>query len=85
MAYLVSYVEGVFVETRREYVAELRALASFLVMEVLFEPGQRVGRTVDCFTWGGVVKLFHTDNAQLCADYDRIRVMEETGLFVVSP
>lgn len=80
----MSYVEGAFVRVDPSYASELMALPSFVHMECCFEPGQRIRRTVDCFSWGGIVKLFHADDATLQRDYDRIREMELTGLFQVA-
>jgi hypothetical protein len=41
-------------------------------------------KTIDCLTFGGIVKLVHEDKATLDANYNRIREMETTGLFVAA-
>ena len=63
-------------------VLEIRAMASFVDMEIFFKIGRVVSRTIDCFTFGGIVKLNNTDLPTLLTDYERIREMEKSGLFV---
>ena len=41
--------------------------------------GADVVPTIDCFTWMGCVKLGHSDQAVVDADYTRIHVIEVTG------
>jgi hypothetical protein len=83
--FVVCRVEGSLVGVSGAHMQELRAMPSFLYVEIFHTtPGKAVKKTIDCFTWAGLVKLFHVDAAQLAKDYDRIREMEETGLFVVA-
>ena len=63
-------------------VMEIRNMSSFVDMEIFFKIGRHVSKTIDCFTFGGIVKLTNPDLKQLVADYDRIREMEKSGLFV---
>lgn len=39
-------------------------------------------RTIDCYTFGGVVRLIHESEEQLEADYASLREIEQ-NLFVV--
>jgi len=79
---LVCKVSGLLTEICPEYIEELRNMRSFIRMEIFLKPGQIVKMTVDCFTLAGVVMLSHCDEAQVVEDYERLRMMEDTGFFV---
>jgi hypothetical protein len=79
----VSKVEGVLVETNPAYLTEIKSMSSFLFIEIFHTPGKLVKKTIDCFTWAGLVKLFNASETGLARDYDRIRQMEDHGLFIV--
>jgi len=49
--------------------------------QVFVRAGQEAVPTVDCFTWGGVVKLCHADEAVLDADYAVIEGLCLDGLW----
>jgi biotin carboxylase len=59
----------------------IRGLPSFRRMEMATQPGSLLRRTVDCFTRPGSVQLANTDPAALAADIERIRQLEEEGVF----
>lgn len=59
--------------------AEIESMPSFVWMELFAAQGQAVRKTIDCFTFGGVVRLLHADQATLLRDYARIREIEEIG------
>jgi hypothetical protein len=80
----VSKVEGMLEQVNPSYLSEITAMKSFVYMELFHSPGNHVKKTVDCFTWAGLVKLFHLSDDQVNKDYNRIRDMEDTGLFVVA-
>ena len=66
-----------------EFVEEIKSMPSFVGIEVFHHTGKKIQKTVDCFSWAGVVKLYHLENQQLVKDYNRIREMEDSGLFIV--
>lgn len=41
--------------------------------------GAHVRKTIDCFTFGGVVRLISDDSEALAKDYERIREIEQIG------
>ena len=59
----------------------IRALPSFVHMELHCQAGQFQDRTVDCFTRPGAVQLVHEDEAQVDQDYETIRALEVEGFF----
>ena len=69
-------------EINAAMIEEIRSMASFHDMELFVRVGRKISKTIDCFTFGGIVKMINNDLNQLIADYDRIRVMENSGLFV---
>ena len=54
--------------------------------EVFVMPGKEVSPTVDCFTWGGVVKLNGADEAQVDRDYAFLADVSarDPGLWVIA-
>jgi biotin carboxylase len=77
---LLSQQEGRIVSLRRE---ELERLPSYAGAIAMLGPGDRIARTVDLFSSPGTVYLVHPDEAQLRADYERLRELEGSGLFEV--
>ncbi len=73
---------GTLTKINEEMICEIRNMPSFLGMEIFLKVGHKVAKTIDCFTLGGIVKMSHVSLDVLLADYDRIREMENTGLFV---
>ena len=61
----------------------IKALPSFLRLELLCRAGAFVRRTTDCFTRPGAVQLLHAERQQVEADVRAIRAMElpSGGLF----
>jgi len=59
----------------------LEALPSYRAHEIFVKAGAPVVATVDCFSWGGVVKLAHVDGAQLDKDYAAIEQLCHQGLW----
>lgn len=73
---------GVLKEINEAFVDEIESMASLKGYEFFLRPGQSIVPTVDCFTFGGLVKLFHTDKDVVSANYDRLRAMEDANLFI---
>ena len=67
----------------QRFLEEIRCMPSFVGVEVFIHSGKYIKKTVDCFSWAGVVKLYHLKGEQLECDYSRIREMEDSGLFTV--
>mmetsp|Transcript_2629 Transcript_2629/g.2785 ORF Transcript_2629/g.2785 Transcript_2629/m.2785 type:complete len:536 (+) Transcript_2629:26-1633(+) len=82
LLFLQCNVEGLLMTINENMVTEIRNMASFVDMEIFLKVGRKVSKTIDCFTFGGIVKLTNTSSEGLIADYNRIREMENTGLFV---
>jgi hypothetical protein len=59
-----------------EYTKEIMAMSSIVHLEYFLKIGQEFNPTIDCFTFGGLVKLVNKDLKQLTTDYERIRTME---------
>lgn len=55
---------------------EIMHMSSIVHLEYFLKIGQPFKRTIDCFSFGGLVKLVNKDLNQLVADYERIRSME---------
>jgi len=82
LLFLQSNVCGRLVEINPAYIEEIRAMPSFVHMELFARLGQQLKKTIDCFTFGGIVKLVHAQSEVLEKDYNRIREMENSGLFL---
>lgn len=76
---LISPDDGVVPDT--DGFAEVRALESFLEMVLTSPEGTPVPRTVDLVTSPGYLYLSAADPAQVEADYQRLRRLEEEGLY----
>ena len=61
---------------------EIQALSSFVSLELFVQKGALVRRTVDCFTWGGVVKLISNQQDVIEGDYNTIRNIEKAGFLL---
>ena len=61
--------------------AEIKGMASYRAHEIFVAAGQTVAPTIDCFTWGGCVKLANADRDALDADYSRIEALCQEGLW----
>jgi len=57
----------------------IRALPSFLRLELMCKPGDFQALTTDCFTRPGSVQLLHKDDNVVKSDYDTLRAMEQPG------
>ena len=68
---------GVLVEVCKDFVEEIESMSSFLFIEIFHREGKRIRPTIDCFTFGGLVKLVNKDLTALLKDYERIQSMEE--------
>lgn len=64
------------------FLDEISAMNSVVGSEIFVKVGQPLLPTVDCFTFGGLVKLFHANLDVLLADNDRIREMENLDFFI---
>jgi hypothetical protein len=82
--FFISSVEGMLSQINSEYVAEIQSMAAFVKLEMFFKIGGRISKTVNSFTFAGIVILIHDDLNTLLSNSDRIRAMEDTGLFTVA-
>lgn len=80
---IVTQSEGTLVEVNPDALHELTSLQSYRGHQFFVEVGERLRKTVDCFTWGGYVKLVHVDEDQLVRDYQRLEELEKAQLFTV--
>ena len=78
--FIVVNTCGVLEEINPAYTKEILAMESVKDMEYFRKHGQTVIKSIDCFSLGGIVKMFNKDLQQLTADYNRIRVMESEGI-----
>ncbi|RYH30000.1 hypothetical protein EON65_06680 [archaeon] len=80
--YLIVHREGLFLELDPVMLEEIQQLSSFVKLDLFAKSGTIIKKTIDCFSFGGIVRLVHDDARQLQADYDRIHQMTVSGLFV---
>jgi len=83
LLFLIIKVKGRLLCYKPAFLEEIKAMKSFIYLETFLKPQQNVIPTIDCFGFGGIVKLFHVDLAVLSQEYERIREMEDCGLFEV--
>lgn len=84
MLWLVHHKGGIFQKLNAEMAQEIDAMGAVLDWNIFPNPGDRVSPTTNCFTWGGLVIMFHVDRAHIEADYARIRELELNGLFEIT-
>lgn len=84
MMFFVSRVSGTLSEINPQYIAEMQSMASFVNFEMFLKVGAQISKTVNCFTFGGIVLLIHDDLDVVLNDGDRIRAMEDSGLFCIA-
>eukprot|EP00903_Cladosiphon_okamuranus_P016162 g14915.t1 len=60
---------------------EIRKFKSFRRQEVAAKPRDFVYQTVDCFTRPGSVQMVHEEEATVLKEYERVRALEQRGLF----
>jgi hypothetical protein len=80
LVFIVLHSGGVVKDFDQQLLGEIEAMPSFVAMELFAHKGQTVHPTVDCFTFGGIVKLIHSDEKQVTTDYNRIREIEQIGI-----
>jgi len=84
MKFMLSDTTGVLKEWNDSAMEEIKAMESFQGMEQFLTSGDAVKPTIDCFTWGGVVKMCHESDEVVTKDYKRIEEMEGNNeLFVL--
>lgn len=81
--FFVSTVAGTLSEINPAFVAEMQSMSSFVKFEMFLKVGSRVSKTVNCFTFAGIVLLINDNLETLLNDGDRIRAMEDSGLFCI--
>ena len=69
-------IEGILSQINASCLAEVKTMKSVLGIELFLKPGSKVVRTMDCFTFGGIVKLFHPCADIMEADFHRLRELE---------
>jgi hypothetical protein len=76
-------VEGTLKAVNENYLAEMRAMPSFNMVDIFPKLGSVIYRSINCFTFGGVALFIHDDLDVVMRDVNRIREMENNGLFIV--
>jgi hypothetical protein len=79
LVFLILYADGVAEDFDAALLAEIEAMPSFVSLELFCNQGAAVRKTVDCFTFGGVVRLLSNDQETILRDYERIREIEHIG------
>jgi hypothetical protein len=72
MVFLQCNKTGILKSINPDILQEIRAMKSFIRMELFLKPGQAMTPTINCFTFGGIVVLVHPDPQQVLADYEKI-------------
>ncbi len=80
---MVSKVSGILLEINSEYIEEMRNMKSFKHCDIFVKPGQPIVATTNCFNLAGNVVLTDHDEECVLKDYNRIREMEDSNLFIV--
>lgn len=76
MVQMHSELNGVLLAYHNQ---EIQALSSFYEMDLYISPGGPIEPTRDSYTSPGLIFLVHDEQAQIKADYDRIRQLEREG------
>eukprot|EP00598_Pedospumella_elongata_P002051 CAMPEP_0184985600 /NCGR_PEP_ID=MMETSP1098-20130426/14199_1 /TAXON_ID=89044 /ORGANISM="Spumella elongata, Strain CCAP 955/1" /LENGTH=524 /DNA_ID=CAMNT_0027509693 /DNA_START=69 /DNA_END=1643 /DNA_ORIENTATION=+ len=79
LVFLILYKDGLVEDFDHSLLAEMQNMPSFVSLEMFAAKGARVRKTIDCFTFGGVVRLINPDTAALVRDYERLREIEQIG------
>ena len=79
--YLLFHRGGALARVNPAALAEICAMASYRGHEVFVKDGSTVAPTIDCFTWGGAVKMANPSEAAMQADYARIEALCLDGLW----
>ena len=80
-AFLVSYQSGTIKDIPG--LDEIRGFSSFRRMELMTQPGATLSLTTDCFSRPGSVQMVNNTAEGLLTDYQRIRSLENSGLFAL--
>jgi len=84
LVFLILYKDGLVEDFDHALLTEIQNMASFVSLEMFAAKGARVRKTIDCFTFGGVVRLVNPDTAVLVRDYERLRGIEQIGFIKYS-
>lgn len=68
-----------------ELLRRLEQLPSYFGQIAMLGVGARITRTVDLFSSPGTVYLVHSSAGQFTRDYQRLRELEQEGLFEIAP
>lgn len=82
LVFLILYEEGKVDDLNTELLSEIENMESFVSIELFIRPGAHVRRTIDCFTFGGVIRLISPSSEAVQRDYERIRQIEHQGFVV---
>ena len=77
--FLLSYIDGSFASYNESCIAEIKGMSSFRAMELFLKPGDKIKKTIDCFTWCGCVLMANADKVSIDRDYERIEEMCNTS------
>ena len=83
LLFLIVQSEGVLRAIDEAALNEIEDMKSFVDMEIFVKVGGSIRKTIDCFSFGGSIKLVNDDLSQLVEDYERIRALEISSLFIV--
>lgn len=80
--FLILYEDGKVEDFDAELLAEIENMESFVSIELFVRKGANVRKTIDCFTFGGVIRLISDNREAVQRDYERIRQIEHQGFIV---
>ena len=80
--FLILYKDGKVDDFDTELLAEIENMESFVSIELFIRKGAQVRKTIDCFTFGGVIRLISESHQAVQRDYERIREIEHQGFIV---
>lgn len=81
--FFVVKKEGRFKSVNPTLHDEIKNMSSCQYCEFFLKQDKIAKKTIDCFTWGGLVSLYNEENDLLMNDYNRLREMEDLPDFFI--
>eukprot|EP01035_Chromulina_nebulosa_P019381 gene19381-25249_t len=81
--FVITKSVGILKEISESSISRLRSLQSYRGHEFFVKVGDLLRPTIDCFTWGGYIKLANVNEIQLINDYNTVEQLEIEDLFII--
>ena len=84
LCFFISYESGVVESVDEATMQDLLSLKSVTYAEIFPQAGTSLRPTIDCLSFGGIVKMINTSLEELVEDYEKLRNIENRQtLFVL--